>query len=234
MDRQTAKAKGQDLYYELEEYSTYNAHRKAAYKSRVTRLANRIPDAEHDPELDFEQARWYIESIAKQLPDYDLDGFGSKLEPESKDDDYILPPVYRISLVRDPNENIFDRPQITGPTSALALARAYLSGADRENFIVLALDTKNRVIGINTVFVGSIDTIVTRQAEIFKSAILCNAAAIIIAHNHPSGDPTPSADDIFTTQKIRDAGEILGIPLVDHLIIGQDHRYHSLKSEKQI
>jgi len=97
-----------------------------------------------------------------------------------------------------------------------------------ENLWLITLDTKNFITGIFTVSTGSLNSSIVHPREVFKRAILQNAASIIICHNHPSGDPTPSQDDINTTKRIYDAGKILGIELLDHIIIG-DNRYISLK-----
>lgn len=97
-----------------------------------------------------------------------------------------------------------------------------------ENLWLLTLDTKNNITGIFTVSTGSLNSSIVHPREVFKRAVLQNAASIIICHNHPSGDPEPSQQDIDTTKRIYDAGKILGIELLDHIIIG-DNRYTSLK-----
>ena len=93
---------------------------------------------------------------------------------------------------------------------------------------LITLDTKNNITGIFTVSTGSLNASIVHPREVFKRAVLQNAASIIICHNHPSGDPTPSQEDINTTKRIYDAGKILGIELLDHIIIG-DNDYISLK-----
>jgi len=97
---------------------------------------------------------------------------------------------------------------------------------DREHVVTLALDGKNRVLGFEIVSIGTLTASLVHPREVFKAAILANAAAIIVAHNHPSGDPTPSAEDRAITQRLKDAGELLGIRLLDHVVLG-DGRYHS-------
>jgi len=97
-----------------------------------------------------------------------------------------------------------------------------------ENLWLITLDTKNNITGIFTVSTGSLNGSIVHPREVFKRAVLQNAASIIICHNHPSGDPTPSQDDINITKRIYDAGKILGIELLDHIIIG-DYKYTSLK-----
>jgi len=97
-----------------------------------------------------------------------------------------------------------------------------------ENLWLLTLDTKNNITGIFTVSTGSLNSSIVHPREVFKRAVLQNAASIIICHNHPSGDPTPSPEDINITKRIYNAGQILGIELLDHIIIG-DNKYTSLK-----
>src|SRR5690606_34740273 len=105
----------------------------------------------------------------------------------------------------------------------------YLDGADREHFVVLLLDTQNQIIGIHTVTVGTLDASLIHPREVFKSAILANAASIILAHNHPSGDPAPSAEDRSVTRLLTEAGVTIGIEVLDHVIVGDGLRYHSFR-----
>lgn len=98
--------------------------------------------------------------------------------------------------------------------------------ADREEFLVLLLDIKNYMIGFNVVSVGTLNYVIVHPREVFKPAIISNAASIILAHNHPSGNPEPSDEDIRITKKLKDAGELLGIDVLDHVIIG-DRDYFS-------
>ena len=95
-----------------------------------------------------------------------------------------------------------------------------------EVFAILCLNTKLRVLAYHEVSRGSIDTAVVHPREVFRAAVLANAAAIILVHNHPSGDPTPSPDDVALTQRLRAAGTLLGIEVLDHLVIG-DGQYCS-------
>jgi DNA repair protein RadC len=91
------------------------------------------------------------------------------------------------------------------------------------------LNTKNRPIGISTAYKGSINTTVIRVAELFREAIQRNAPAIIVAHSHPSGDPTPSPEDVAVTGEIVKAGKLLDIDVLDHLVIGEGQRFVSMK-----
>jgi DNA repair protein RadC len=135
-------------------------------------------------------------------------------------------PVYRVALVR---EREGDYGSIRFDTDAAEIAEKYLADADREILAAMFLDIKNNVIGISTISVGCLDFTICHPRELFKAAILVNAANIILAHNHPSGNPAPSSDDIATTKRFAEAGDILGIKVVDSLIIGYKSHY-SLKA----
>ena len=103
-----------------------------------------------------------------------------------------------------------------------------LKHKQQEHFIVIPINMKNRVLDMVWLYKGTLNSSVLRVGEIFREAICRHAAAIIVAHNHPSGDPTPSLEDIRVTREIREAGELLDIDLLDHLIIG-DGRFASMK-----
>jgi DNA repair protein RadC len=107
------------------------------------------------------------------------------------------------------------------PEKAAACLREEFRGADREVFRVLLLDTRLGLIQIREVSVGTINASLVEAREVFKEAIAYSAAYLILAHNHPSGDPTPSADDVAVTKRLVKAGELLGIQVHDHLILGQ-------------
>ena len=102
---------------------------------------------------------------------------------------------------------------------------------DREHFVVLLLNQKNRVIGVHTVSVGSLTASVVHPRETFKAAILANAAAIICGHNHPSGDCQPSKEDRAITARLVEGGKLLGIAVLDHVIIGDENKYFSFADE---
>ena len=120
------------------------------------------------------------------------------------------------------------RPQITSPADAANLLMLDMGHLEQEHLRVLLLDTKNHVLASPTIYVGNVNTSVIRVGELFKEAIRENAAALIMAHNHPSGDPTPSPDDVHVTQRIIEAGQLLNIEVLDHIIIGHQ-RFVSLK-----
>lgn len=121
-----------------------------------------------------------------------------------------------------------DKPCIRSPQDVSNLLMAELRDLKKEHLKSLLLDTKNRVMKIMTVSVGILDSSLVHPREVFKDAIIASAAAIIVAHNHPSGDPTPSAEDRRITQRLHECGTLLGIELLDHVIIG-DNRFVSLK-----
>lgn len=93
----------------------------------------------------------------------------------------------------------------------------------KEYFLTGHLDGKNRIVAIEVVSVGSLNQSIVHPREVFKTALLSSAAAIILLHNHPTGDPTPSAEDISITRRLKEAGDLLGIKVVDHIIIGETY-----------
>ncbi len=113
------------------------------------------------------------------------------------------------------------RPQIRSPTDAAQLMLVEMSHLDQEHLRVLCLDTKNRVQKVHTVYVGSLNSSIVRVGEVFKEALRINSAALIVVHNHPSGDPTPSPEDVLVTRQIVEAGKLLDVEVLDHLVIGQ-------------
>lgn len=120
------------------------------------------------------------------------------------------------------------RPQIQTAMDAANLLLLEMGFLSQEHMRVLLLDTKHRVLDAPTVYVGSLNSAVVRISELFRDAVKQNCAAIILAHNHPSGDPTPSSEDIAVTEQVIAAGRLLDIEVLDHLIIGQQ-RYVSLR-----
>jgi len=121
-----------------------------------------------------------------------------------------------------------ERPRVTSPADAANLLMSEMMLLEQEHLRTVLLDTRNHVLRISTVYKGSLNTSVVRIGELFREAIKDNAAAMIVAHNHPSGDPSPSPEDVHVTRQIRQAGALLDIELLDHIIIGRQ-RYVSLK-----
>ena len=120
---------------------------------------------------------------------------------------------------------------VRSPEDAANILFKYLEGADREHMVVMCLNTKNQVNRIESISIGSLNSSIVHPREIYKSAILSNAASIILGHNHPSGDPNPSREDIEVTKRLVEAGNILGIEVLDHVIVGDTDRFYSLKQE---
>ena len=112
---------------------------------------------------------------------------------------------------------------ITSPQEVAHLLLPRLRYREQEEFCVLLLNTKNRLIAEVTVSVGSLDRSLAHPREVFREAVRHNAAGILLVHNHPSGDPQPSPEDLQLTQQLRQAGDLLGIELMDHLILGDGH-----------
>ncbi|MGZ3679800.1 MAG: JAB domain-containing protein, partial [Ktedonobacterales bacterium] len=121
-----------------------------------------------------------------------------------------------------------ERPQITRPNDAAELVMLEMGYLTQEQLRVLCLDTKNYVVHQQVVYQGTVNSSVVRAAEVFRPAVSRTCPAIVVIHNHPSGDPTPSPEDIRTTEQLRKAGEVLDIELLDHIVVGQ-HRFISLK-----
>ncbi|WP_240376104.1 JAB domain-containing protein [Bacillus piscicola] len=137
--------------------------------------------------------------------------------------------IVSLKLVKESSLLYQDR-CIRSPEDGHSLLQEYLGEVDREHFVVIALDTKNQPTSINTCHIGSLNASIVHPREVMKPAILSNAASVILGHNHPSGHPEPSQEDIQVTNRITEAGRILGIDVLDHIIIG-DNRFVSLKEK---
>jgi DNA repair protein RadC len=112
------------------------------------------------------------------------------------------------------------RPEVTSPEAAADVLVPRLAGGDRERCVAALLDTKHRLLEVVLVSVGSIDHTFMSPREVYRDALLANAAALVLAHDHPSGDPTPSRDDELLTRRLHRAGELVGVELLDHLVVG--------------
>ena len=121
-----------------------------------------------------------------------------------------------------------ERPRIKSPADAASLLLGRMSRLEQEHLCTILLDTRNQVLRIETVYIGSLNTAVVRVAELFREAIRVNSAALVIAHNHPSGELSPSPEDVHLTRQVVEAGKLLNIEVLDHLIIGHQ-RWVSLK-----
>lgn len=119
---------------------------------------------------------------------------------------------------------------IRSPEDVIKAVKNKLKGKKREHFLTICLDTRNHLINIHTISVGSLDSSIVHPREVFKEAISSSAASVIFVHNHPSGDPTPSEDDIKLTKRLVEVGEIMGIEILDHIIVC-DKSHFSMKSK---
>jgi len=120
------------------------------------------------------------------------------------------------------------RPVIHTPKDAAMLVMPRLRYLDREHFLIIPVTARNQVLGIETVSIGHLTASLVHPRELFRYAIRRSAASLIAVHNHPSGDPAPSSEDLALTRRLKDASELLGITLIDHIVIG-DGRFASLK-----
>lgn len=121
-----------------------------------------------------------------------------------------------------------DRPEACTPAAVAALLRAELQHQDQERLVALLVDAKLRVFSVELVSQGGLDTSLAHPREVFKAAVRKSAHAIVLGHNHPSGDPTPSPLDIAVTRRLAEAGRLLGIEVLDHVVVG-DNTYVSFK-----
>lgn len=141
--------------------------------------------------------------------------------------------IYSLKQVKEKGAlyNI-DSKKITSPKEAYSIINTVLDLENEavEKFGILSLTTKNEIAGIHIISVGSLNTSIVHPREVFKAAIMNNSSALILFHNHPSGDPTSSREDIEVTKRLTEAGKILGIDVLDHVIIGED-KYFSLKDK---
>jgi len=129
----------------------------------------------------------------------------------------------------DSDANERPKPVFKSPEDVAAVMRSKLKGKKKEHFWVICLDTRNRLTDWKQVSIGSLDTSIVHPREVFKEAVSASAASVIFVHNHPSGDPEPSKEDIELTKRLVKAGEIIGIDVLDHIIVC-DRSYVSLKA----
>lgn len=141
--------------------------------------------------------------------------------------------IVSLKLIKE-GSVLYDVRRLTTPADAAGLGRLFLADLDREQVLVCCLDNKNQPVSINVVSIGTINCSEVHPREVFKTAVLSSAASIILFHNHPSGDPEPSQEDLAVSKRIEAAGEVLGIGLLDHIIIGSEDSYCSLKERIQI
>jgi len=135
-------------------------------------------------------------------------------------------PAKRVDIVRlqmlKESSMLYKHRVIRSPEDGYELIKQFLGDVDREHFVVVCLDTKNQPTALNVCHVGSLNSSIVHPREVMKPAILSNAAGILIGHNHPSGNPEPSQEDINVTKRLKEVGEVMGIDLLDHIILGED------------
>jgi DNA repair protein RadC len=129
--------------------------------------------------------------------------------------------VLSLRMVKESSTIFYPNRIIRSPKDAADLFHRLIGENDREQFCILCLNTKNEPTALHTVSIGTLNASLVHPRETFKLAILANAAAIIACHNHPSGEPTPSPEDVELTERLRDSGTLLGIDLLDHLVLGE-------------
>lgn len=151
-----------------------------------------------------------------------------KRTPAKRVEILSLKVIKNLEITREGSIDYLPR-KITSPADAIGLCRKFLEDLPIEHMIVISLNTKNEFDNISRVSMGTLNSSLAHSREIFKLAVKSNANSILIAHNHPSGNPEPSSEDIAVSRKLKKAGEILGIPLLDHIIIGDEDQYVSLK-----
>ncbi|MBO8164216.1 MAG: DNA repair protein RadC [Brevibacillus sp.] len=140
--------------------------------------------------------------------------------------------IYQVKLQKVGSLPVATR-SIYKPADAAAIFQAYLEQhchTDRENIIGMYLNTKNQVVGMSTIHTGSLNVSLINPREVFTEAVLHKAASVILCHNHPSGNPSPSREDIQITSSLQQAGEVLDIPVLDHIILGHN-QFLSLKEK---
>ena len=137
--------------------------------------------------------------------------------------------IYEIQRIKQIVQEVDERHKIRCPEDAAKVAAHFIGDDDREVFLVMCLNTKNEVVAVHRCHIGSLNSSIVHPREVFKAAILNNSASIIVAHQHPSGDVTPSREDVEMTKRLAEAGRILGIEVLDHLVINYKAEYTSLK-----
>ncbi|MCQ6281691.1 JAB domain-containing protein [Bacillus sp. EB600] len=144
--------------------------------------------------------------------------------------------VYEIQRIKQVIQEVEGGEQyiVRSPEDGAKIASQFIGDDDREVFFVMSLNTKNRVVAVHRCHVGSLNSSIVTPREVFKSAILNNSASIIVSHQHPSQNVEPSREDIEVTRRLVEAGKILGIEVLDHLIVNANAEYCSLKEKGYI
>lgn len=142
-------------------------------------------------------------------------------------------PIVKLKMVKEKGLPYGEK-KLDGPEKAAELASLLLDGADREYLLVISVNAKTQPLALEIVSIGSVDTAFAVPRETFKHAVMSNAAGIFLVHNHPSGDCKPSKEDMQITKRMERAGEILGIPVIDHVVIGEREFYSLKEREKRL
>lgn len=141
--------------------------------------------------------------------------------------------IVSLKLVKE-SSVLYETRKISNPYDAYRLAKNFLVDSDREKFVVVCLDTKSQPVSIEVVSIGNVNSTMVHPREVFKVAVLSNASKIICFHNHPSGSTNFSKEDEVITNRLKKCGEILGIELVDHIVVGNNDKYFSFKENFKI
>ncbi|MGE5560455.1 MAG: JAB domain-containing protein [Chloroflexota bacterium] len=140
--------------------------------------------------------------------------------------------VVKLVLVKDGADFRYASRRVQTPKDAAELLRDRLEDLPREESWIACLNVKNEVTCVSMVSAGDVSSAIIHPREGFKTAALANAASVLLFHNHPSGDPAPSREDVAVTRRLRQAGDLLGIPVLDHIVVGSDGRFTSLREMK--
>lgn len=141
-------------------------------------------------------------------------------------------PVIKLSVVKE-SVLKYQTKKVSCSTDAYGIAKKMIGNNDREEMIAMMLDSKNNIMAVHPVSVGTLNLSLVHPRETFKAAIVHQASGIILAHNHPSGDCTPSKEDIELTDRLKKCGDLLGIRILDHIVVGDD-RYYSFADEGKL
>ena len=157
--------------------------------------------------------------IMKELLENGIDGSVKSLRMK------VIRPVYSREVIREDMPAYIPTQQFCSPEQIFEMFRN-LKIETKEHFLCLHMDGKNRIICMDRVSIGSLNQSIVHVREVMKSVLLSSAASTVLIHNHPSGDPNPSSEDISITRRLKEAGDLIGIPVLDHIVIGYD-RYVS-------
>jgi DNA repair protein RadC len=138
--------------------------------------------------------------------------------------------MFELRLVRERRQGYGSLRHVRSAQDVFDAFRDRFAASDREEFLAVILDGRNRIAGFNLISIGTLTSSLVHPREVFKPAILASAAALVLVHNHPSGDPEPSAEDRALTSRLQQAGELLGIRILDHVVVG-DGRFRSFAEE---